>query len=136
MLYAGPMLRLNLGGYLKRHGLTPYRLVKESGLAQATVYNMARTPAQRVDLDTVGTMLDALRRMTGERVTVDDLLEEVPADAAPALTAAGIPATGDAETDAVLNDHPDILERIGRLERGESELIPLEEVAAKYGIKL
>lgn len=70
------MLRLNLGAYLKRHKLTPYRLVKESGLAQATVYNMARTPAQRVDLDTVGTLLTALRRMTGEPVTVNDLLEE------------------------------------------------------------
>lgn len=82
MLYSCSMLRLNLGGYLKRHGLTPYRLVKESGLAQATVYNMARTPAQRVDLDTVGTLLDALRRMTGERVKVDDLLEYTPAEAA------------------------------------------------------
>lgn len=128
------MLRLNLGGYLKRHGLTPYRLVKESGLAQATVYNMARTPAQRIDLDTVGTMLDALRRMTGERVTVDDLLEEVATDAAPTLTAAGIPATGDAETDAVLNDHPDILDRVAQLERGEGELIPWERVRAELGL--
>lgn len=133
MLYPGPMLRLNLGEYLKRHGLTPYRLVKESGLAQATVYNMARTPAQRVDLDTVGTMLDALRRMTGERVTVDDLLEELPANA-PALTAAGVPPTGDAETDAVLNDHPDILDRVARLDRGEGELIPWERVKAELGL--
>lgn len=128
------MLRLNLGGYLKRHGLTPYRLVKESGLAQATVYNMARTPAQRVDLDTVGAVLDALRRMTGERVTVDDLLEEIPADAVPVLTAAGVPPTGDAETDAVLNDHPDILDRVARLERSEGELIPWERVKAELGL--
>jgi hypothetical protein len=52
------------------------------------------------------------------------------------LTAAGVPYTGDPETDAVLNDHPDILERLARLERGEERTIPIEEVAEKYGIKL
>jgi hypothetical protein len=31
------------------------------------------------------------------------------------LTAAGVPYTGDAETDAVLNDHPDVLERVAEL---------------------
>lgn len=52
------------------------------------------------------------------------------------LTAAGVPYTGDAETDAVLNEHPDILERLARLERGEERTIPIEEVAAEHGIKL
>lgn len=128
------MLRLNLGGYLKRRNLTPYRLVKESGLAQATVYNMARTPAQRVDLDTVGALLTALRRITGENVTMDDLLEETAGEQS--LTAAGVPYTGDAETDAVLNEHPDILERVAQLERGESKLIPIERIAEELGISL
>jgi hypothetical protein len=135
MLYPGRMMRLNLGGYLQRRQLTPYRLVKESGLAQATVYNMARAPAQRVDLDTVNAVLKALRRMTGEPVTMDDLLEETVA-VEPVLTAAGVPYTGDAETDAVLNTQPDILARIARLEQDTSKLVPLQEIAAKYGVEL
>ena len=32
-----------------------------------------------------------------------------------------------AETAAILKEHPDIKERIARLERGESKLIPWEE---------
>lgn len=40
------------------------------------------------------------------------------------------------ETDAVLADHPDILDRIARLERGETKLTPLREVAEKYGVEL
>lgn len=127
-------MRLNLGGYLQRRKLTPYRLVKESGLAQATVYNMARIPAQRVDLDTVSAVLKALQRLTGEPVTMDDLLEEMAA--VEPLTAAGVPYTGDTETDAVLNAQPDILERIARLEQDSSKLIPLQEIAAKYGVEL
>lgn len=51
-------------------------------------------------------------------------------------TKAGVPHTGDAETDAVLNDHPDILERVKRLESGKSKTIPIEKVAKKYGVKL
>jgi hypothetical protein len=54
----------------------------------------------------------------------------------PKLTKAGVPYTGDEETDAVLNDHPDILERLKRLESGESKTIPIEDVAKKYGVKL
>ncbi|TSA81438.1 hypothetical protein FNU79_15010 [Deinococcus detaillensis] len=41
-----------------------------------------------------------------------------------------------AETAAVLADHPEILERLKRLERDEEEFFPIEEVAAKYGVKL
>jgi hypothetical protein len=49
------------------------------------------------------------------------------------LTAAGVPYTGDEETDAALNDHPDILERTAAFERGEAGFIPLDELRAKYG---
>jgi Zn-dependent protease with chaperone function len=54
----------------------------------------------------------------------------------PKLTKAGVPYTGDEETDAILNDHPDILERIQRLDSVESKTIPIEDVAKKYRIKL
>jgi ribosomal 50S subunit-associated protein YjgA (DUF615 family) len=51
-------------------------------------------------------------------------------------TRAGVPYTGDKETDAVLNDHPDILGRLKRLDSGKSKTIPIEEVAKKHGVKL
>ena len=44
------------------------------------------------------------------------------------LTAAGVPYTGDPETDWWLDNQPDILERIRKLEAGESKLIPWEQV--------
>jgi Zn-dependent protease with chaperone function len=44
--------------------------------------------------------------------------------------------SSEAETQAVLRDHPDILERVKRLESGQSKTIPIEEVAKKYGVKL
>ncbi len=50
------------------------------------------------------------------------------------LSAAGIPYTGDPETDRVLDDHPDILERLRRLEAGEEKLIPWEQVKGEMGL--
>lgn len=80
-------LRLNLGGYLQRHQITPYRLVKavEGRVSPNTVYTLARKPAQRIDLSTVGEVLAALGRLTGEPVSITDLLEE----AAPPAPAPG-----------------------------------------------
>lgn len=71
-------LRLNLGQYLKDHGITAYRLVKEMDgrIASNTVYGMARKPAQRIDLNTVGEVLEALGRLTGETVALSDVVEK------------------------------------------------------------
>ena len=68
-------LRLNLGKYLEQHNITPYSLVKESGLATNTVYALARKPAQRIDLETISTILNTLERITGEEVSITDMLE-------------------------------------------------------------
>ena len=78
-------LRLNLGAYLQRHRLTAYRLAKEveGRVSPNTVYTLARRPAQRVDLSTVGEVLAALGRLTGEPVSITDMLEEA---APPATT--------------------------------------------------
>jgi hypothetical protein len=50
------------------------------------------------------------------------------------LTAAGVPYTGDEETDAILNEHPDILERIARIERGEEEFYTIDEMRERHNI--
>jgi hypothetical protein len=52
------------------------------------------------------------------------------------LTAAGVPYTGDPDTDEVLDLFPDILERIKRLKSGEEKTYSIEELAAEYGIEL
>lgn len=49
------------------------------------------------------------------------------------LTAAGIPYTGDEETDWWLDNQPDILERIKRFENGEATTKPLREIMAELG---
>ena len=71
-------LRLNLGGYLRRHEIKTYRLVKavEGRVSPNTVYTLARRPVQRIDLSTVGNLLEALGHLTGEPVSITDMLEE------------------------------------------------------------
>lgn len=79
-------LRLNLGSYLRRHNLSAYRLVNEvrGRVSPGTVYALARRPAQRIDLETVGEVMQALSRLTGETVELKDVIEQVSEDAAPA----------------------------------------------------
>lgn len=72
-------LRLNLGGYLQQHQISAYRLASEvkGQVAPNTVYAMARKPAQRIDFDTVSQLLSALERLTGEKVGLMDVVDEV-----------------------------------------------------------
>ncbi len=80
-------------------------------------------------------MMGALEKLTGERVTFDDLLERAePGEVRP--TAAGVPYTGDEETDWCLDNRPDILGRVRNLEAGGVKLIPVEDVAAELSLKL
>lgn len=71
-------LKLNLGSYLERHNITAYRLVKEveGRVAPNTVYSLARRPAQRIDLTTVGVLMKALEQLTGKKVEFSEMLEE------------------------------------------------------------
>jgi DNA-binding Xre family transcriptional regulator len=71
------MIRLNINSYLEQQNITAYRLIKESGLAPNTVYTLARTPAKRIDLDTLESIVKALTRLTGQPVTPNDLLEVI-----------------------------------------------------------
>ena len=74
------MIQLNLSSFLERHAISAYRVVKETSgqLAPNTVYDLARKPARRIDLRTVGEVVNALERITGTPVTINDLLERVP----------------------------------------------------------
>jgi hypothetical protein len=137
LYYVRMDIRIRLGSYLEEHGISAYRLAQETKTeaAPGTIYSLARGDSKRLDLQSLATVIGALERMTGETVNFDDLLEKVQ-PRPEGISAAGVPYTGDPETDAVLDDHPDIMERIRKLEAGESKLIPLEDVAAQLGIEL
>ena len=127
-------IRVKFDAYL---GLSAYRVAQaaKGRVAQGSVYALARGDAKRLDLNTLAAVMGALEELTGERVTFDDLLERAePGEVR--LTAAGVPYTGDEETDWWLDNQPDILERVHELGAGETKLIPIENVAAELGLKL
>jgi DNA-binding Xre family transcriptional regulator len=59
---------------LERHGISAYRLMKESGLAQGTVYRLVRGDTRSLNADTLDRVMTALRNLTKEKVEVGDLL--------------------------------------------------------------
>ena len=74
-------IRLNLSKFLVQHAVSPYRIVKETTLSPNTIYDLARKPAQRIDLATVGQVITALEKIIGQPVTINDLLETTPNEA-------------------------------------------------------
>lgn len=118
------MIQFRLSEVMGRHRIKQRQLAEASKVRPAAVNALYHGTRERVDMGQLAAVLDGLNTLTGERYTVADLLEYTP----------GNPQ--DDETAAILADHPDILERTQRLESGQSKLIPIEDVAAKYGIKL
>lgn len=103
------MIRASLDRFLSRHNLSANRLASatEGRVARGSVFAMARgETVKRVDLQTLSHVRDALEQLTGETVTVDDLLEVVP-DPQP-----------DAETDRLMLDAAaaELAERLAELE--------------------
>ena len=120
-------IRNALPEVMGRHRIKQARLAEAAGIRYATLNALYNGRSKGVDFDTLAAVLDGLNTLTGKTYSVADLLAYERGHTEP----------GDAEeTAAVLADHPDILERIARLERGEERLISIEEVAAKYGVKL
>jgi DNA-binding Xre family transcriptional regulator len=64
-----------LDDVLRRHNISPYRLIKASGLAQGTVYRMVNGEAKGVDTITLDACIKALCQLTGKQISVADLLE-------------------------------------------------------------
>ena len=111
---------------LKELNMTQARLAEELGTTPAILSRTLGSDLVRPD-----SHWPAVLKKLGLRLT----LEPIGQDEQP-LTAAGVPYTGDYETDAVLNDFPDILERVARFQSGKGKMIPIEEVAARLGLKL
>jgi DNA-binding Xre family transcriptional regulator len=68
-------MKWKLKSYLEEHDLTPHQLALESKLSVNTIYPMARGKAERVSLQTLDKVAAALDELTGQRVSVCDLLE-------------------------------------------------------------
>lgn len=118
------VIEFKLSEVMGRHRIKQRQLAEAANVRPAAINALYHGDRERVDIGQLAAVLDGLHALTGQQYTVADLLEYKPEG-------------GDAdETAAVLADHPDILNRVARLERGEAKLIPLEEVAAKYGVKL
>lgn len=140
-----PFLKWKLDDLLEREHVTVYALnqrLAEAGrsVSRTTLYRLASEQPERIDLEVAGRVLWGLEQLTGKHYTVSDLLEydfqtEVRSDGAEKLTAAGVPYTGDDETDWWLDNQPDVLERVQRFEGGQTKLIPLKDIAAKYGVE-
>jgi len=73
-------IRVSLDKYLKQQNLSAYKLVQETEgrVARGSVYALARgEQVKRVDLETLGEVMTALERITGHKVNVSDVLEEI-----------------------------------------------------------
>lgn len=60
---------------LEAHDISVYRLMKESGLAQGTVYRLVKGDTSTVNAETLDRVMTTLRRLTGERLQISDLIE-------------------------------------------------------------
>ena len=68
-------VRWKVKAYLEAHNLTPYRLRKESGLAQGTVYRLVNGDTVNLNAATLDATIKTLRKLTGEHVDISDVLE-------------------------------------------------------------
>lgn len=139
-----PFLKWKLDDLLEREQVTVYALnqrLAEAGrsVSRTTLYRLASEQPERIDLEVAGRVLWGLEQLTGKHYDVSDLLE-YDFEGGPkttetgSLTAAGVPYTGDDETDWWLDNQPDILERIRKHEAGETTTKPLREVMAELGL--
>ena len=68
-------VRWKVKAFLDDHGITPYRLMKESGLAQGTVYCLVNEDTTGLNTETLNAVLEALSDLTGETLEIGDVLE-------------------------------------------------------------
>lgn len=76
-------VRWRLADFLEERGITAYALAKASDISRLnTIYRIARRGQEptRVDLPTLATVLDGLRKLTGQPIDITDVLEYLPDD--------------------------------------------------------
>jgi DNA-binding Xre family transcriptional regulator len=68
-------VRWKVKEYLEAHSLTPYRFMKESGLAQGTAYRLVNGDTRNLNADTLDATIRTLEALTGQPVQLSDVLE-------------------------------------------------------------
>jgi hypothetical protein len=124
-------VRWKLADYLEAHKLTPYRLAKQLGSTTRmnTVYRLARRGQEptRVDLVTLATVMEGLRKLTGEEVKLDDVLEFVPSPERDAEAAAWLDSDlsrlGEYEPYDWGDEDPEVLGQAVRYEPGRGLIV-------------
>lgn len=72
------MIRWKLKEVLEDHGITPYRLMVDSGIANSTIYRLTNNKTEGVQGPVLDKILNSLCKLTGKRIGVSDVLEHVP----------------------------------------------------------
>jgi DNA-binding Xre family transcriptional regulator len=72
------MIRWKLKEVLEEHGITPYRLMVDSGIANSTIYRLTNNKTDSVQGPVLDKVLNSLCKLTGKRIGVGDVLEHVP----------------------------------------------------------
>lgn len=74
--------RVTVRAFLRRHRLSAYRVathgLRTGTLHPDTAYRFLRGDSQRLDLGTLAALAGLLHALTGERVTLEDLLDLAP----------------------------------------------------------
>lgn len=69
------MVSWKLKSTMDAHGITRYALQKEAGVAMNTLRAMYDGETRRPDLDVLDSIIQALRRITGKDLDLNDVLE-------------------------------------------------------------
>lgn len=111
-------LTFALDAFLRQHGVSAYRLEKETVgiVARGSIYAMAQSESVlRLDLKNVTAVLAALGAILGRPVALQELFQGEVAPAPLRSSRAGVAYTGHRETDEIFDDHPEILKRVAAI---------------------
>ena len=113
---------LKIDELLESNNLTAYKLAKllsshetpaEKRVHQTTVYDYVGNKISRFDKDVLARLMWGLEALIGQTIAFDDVFYRA-----------------EQETREILDDYPQLLEDLEKLERGEIKLIPWEDVQA------
>lgn len=71
-------IRIKLGDTLDSAGVTKNALAREAKVRPNLIYDLCEGKTKRLDLDTLSTIVDTLRTITGNEYTLADVLEYIP----------------------------------------------------------
>ncbi|MNJ00973.1 hypothetical protein D3C73_1604570 [compost metagenome] len=73
------VIKLKLEETLSDAGITRNALAREAKVRPNLIYDMCEGKTKRIDLETLGTIIDTLNAITGRSYTLTDIIEYIPA---------------------------------------------------------